>query len=198
VPFSPEQLSGYLAAWQNSSWLPFAVVLAFVAGTVLFVPILVTMLATAYLMPPAEAACCSLAGLVASAFVGYSIGRFGGDSVRKHIPQRLLRRLQTALSGNEMFSVALIRKLPVAPFLIVNIALGSLKISAKDFAMGTALGLLPAVILLGLLDQSYETAAHDYSAKKLVLSIGLSAVILALSYALQRKLSPKRSEDRRR
>ena len=54
------------------------------------------------------------------------------------------------LEGRGIMTVALLRKVPVAPFTIVNMFLGASAIPFREFMAGTALGMLPGIAAFAL------------------------------------------------
>ncbi len=182
MSFTAEQLTAYLEQWQTSGLLPFIVIGLYLVGTVLFIPVVVLFLVSAYLLPPIQGALCSLVGIVASSLIGYSLGRLGGNKILARVPKRIISKIRSKISGHEVLSVAIIRKIPIAPFIIVNMVLGAINIPAVHFALGTALGMTPAVILVGIFDQSYESAMGDPSPRTIALVVAVTAAALALAY----------------
>jgi phospholipase D1/2 len=68
-------------------------------------------------------------------------------------------------------SVAAIRLLPVAPFTIVSLAAGALRVPMKDYIIGSALGLLPGIIAITLLSGQLQRAVTGAGSRWLVLIV---------------------------
>jgi uncharacterized membrane protein YdjX (TVP38/TMEM64 family) len=89
-----------------------------------------------------------------------------------------------------------VRLVPVAPFTLVNLVAGALKISLSDYLIGTALGLAPGLLAMSLLgDQLARILAGPT-----LFDVGvLIAVVVAwagLSIALQPLLARARARRR--
>ncbi|WP_348240396.1 TVP38/TMEM64 family protein, partial [Salmonella enterica] len=59
-----------------------------------------------------------------------------------------VERLRNALDRSGIVAVATIRMVPIAPFTLVNLAAGSIDVRLRDYALGTALGIIPGTAVL--------------------------------------------------
>lgn len=177
-----DQLLNFLLQWQHSPWLPLLIVCSYIIGVLIFIPIPVLVLATALMLPPLQAVVCAESGIVLSGLTGLLIGRTLGEKLIGRLSSDIVDRVRRRLSGNEIISVTLLRKLPVAPFNLVNMALGALHVRASYFIFGTILGTAPLVILVTVLDSSIETITNENKPElyALVIPIWIATILLAL------------------
>jgi phospholipase D1/2 len=140
-----EALAGDVA---GSPWsFPIAVA-AFVASSILVVPVTLLISVSALIFGPWQGFICSLAGGVLSAMVSFGIGKaLGRDAVRR-LAGRRINRLSKRLSRRGLFTVITLRIVPVAPFTVINLVAGASHIRFRDLWLGTLLGMAPGALAL--------------------------------------------------
>ncbi len=185
---TPSDFAEYLSAWQSSPWLPLVIIACFVLGSAVFFPITALIIGTAYLLPPIEGALVSFVGIAAAGMIGFSVGRyFGAKAFRKPRLAAILQKVKSKVTGNEIISVAVMRKLPLGPFSLVNMALGACKLNPLYFTIGCVLGLSPIVILAAVFKHSYTADGGTSWSMFFTAALVLSGALL-LGYVLQRVL----------
>jgi phospholipase D1/2 len=128
-----------------------ALVVVYVVGSVLFVPMTLLVLLTVLWLGPWPAAGWALAGALSAATAAYALGRGQRREVLSRVPARWVRRLGRRLERGDLSSIALLRLVPVAPFAVVSLVAGALRVRFGVFLLGSALGLLPGLLALALL-----------------------------------------------
>jgi uncharacterized membrane protein YdjX (TVP38/TMEM64 family) len=130
---------------------PALVVLVYVAGTFVLCPITPLLVATALVFDPWRALGLGLAGALASAALGYVIGRL----VARHRPRWLesarVQPLRARLRRRGVLAMAAARLVPAGNFTLANIVAGALGIPLRDYLLGNVLGLLPGLLALTVL-----------------------------------------------
>ena len=145
-----ERVAASIEALRGNRWRVPLVLLAFVAGGVVSFPILVLIGATIVALGPVQGFLCAAAGTLLAAATSFAMGRIvGRQPMRKWLGKRG-RALERQLEGRGVVTVALLRKVPVAPFTIVNMFLGASGIPFREFIAGTALGMLPGIAAFAL------------------------------------------------
>jgi phospholipase D1/2 len=109
----------------------------------------------------------------------FSLGRLIGRKPLQRWLGPRLEALEQRIDRRGVIAIALIRKVPVAPFTLVNMSLGAIGIRHRDFLLGTALGMLPGIALFAFVSERAIDAWHNPTPQNLAL-IG-SAVVLWLS-----------------
>ena len=89
--------------------------------------------------------------------------------------------------------IAVIRKVPIAPFTFVNMLIGALGIRYRDFILGTALGMLPGIAAFAFVSDTAIAAWREPTPRNLAL-IGAAilvwlAVVLGIQHWLNRRAS---------
>lgn len=175
----PERLAA--AAETLRAW-PAAPVAAAVAGTVAavaMVPFVPLVIAAGLLFGPWTGFAVALGMGLASAAMGYGIGRgLWRESVRR-LAGRRARGLARLLARGGVPAMAAVRIVPVAPFAVVNLAAGSLGVRARDFMLGTLLGLAPGVFMLTVLGAGALRALERPSPGTIALVVAAAVVAVA-------------------
>ena len=139
----------WLAAAQGPWALPAAVV-CFAALAFLGVPQFVLIAAAAAAFGPWPGAAYSWVGTMVSALIGFWLGRTWGGRLLPAKGQGAVGRFMTLVARNGFLASLVIRLVPFAPFVVVNMAAGVTAIGLGDFAVGTAIGIVPKIALTAL------------------------------------------------
>ncbi|KVF65313.1 VTT domain-containing protein [Burkholderia vietnamiensis] len=116
-------------------------------------------------------------GTMAAAAATYGIGRWlGRDAVRRLAGSRA-NRLSERIGRRGVVAMAVLRLLPIAPFTIVNLVAGASHIGLRDYLIGTAIGMLPGIVLT-------VTFAHQLTAALSHPDPGAFAWLTAIGVAL--------------
>ncbi len=184
-------LSAYLnpaalvAAAQQLKQLPFTpllVVVAFVIGCLLMVPVMLLIAVTGIVFGIFPGALYALAGTLCAAAAGYGFGAvLGRDAARRLLGARL-NRLSRRVARHGTVAMILIRLLPLAPFGVVNMACGASHIRLRDYLLGTLIGILPGVLLTTAFAHNLMLALYRPSQQ--TLGILLIVVLLLVGFAI--------------
>jgi phospholipase D1/2 len=91
-------------------------------------------------------------------------------------------RLRERIVGHGIIAVAIVRIVPVAPYSIVGFMAGAARIHRGDYLVGTALGMLPGVVMYALfLDRARAALLDPHPLTWLLL---IAAIVLLASVAL--------------
>ncbi len=142
----PGEAAHWLALARGPWALP-AAVGAFAVLAFLGVPQFVLIAAAVVVFGPWWGALYSWVGTLASALVGFWMGRAFGAHLLSDLRSDSVARLTALLSRNGFVASLLIRLAPFAPFVVVNMAAGVGAISWLDFVAGTGLGIVPKIAL---------------------------------------------------
>jgi uncharacterized membrane protein YdjX (TVP38/TMEM64 family) len=126
-----------------------------------------------------------MSGLVVGALCGFGIGRkLTGNKLETLARSPRLGRIEEKLRCGGVGGVVVVRLVPVAPFTVVNMFLGILRIKTGDFVLGTFLGLLPGFLFSIFIGDRLRAMLHDQgSSNWLILAvqiIGAGAVLFLL------------------
>ncbi|HSZ53249.1 MAG TPA: VTT domain-containing protein [Caulobacteraceae bacterium] len=125
---------------------------------------------------PTLGAVYSWVGTMVSALVGFGLGRAWGANLLKRLHGETITRILATIARNGFIASLAIRLAPLAPFVVVNMAAGVSAVRLTDFAAGTAIGILPKILLTAFAGSSVIAALGGRSLLPILLLI-VAAVI---------------------
>ena len=180
-----------IVEWQNSvrahpAALLFVVGTYLAGGLVLF-PVTILNVATVFTFGPIRGNAYGLAGWLASAALGYAIGRaFKHKLFHRFAGPRIDRLLEQA-AGHGFLAVLTMRLLPVAPFTLVNIFIGTIPIRFRHFITASVVGRIPGIIVLTFAGLQLEQVLRNPGVGSFVALIVVLVLLLsAASWFLKR------------
>lgn len=171
-----------------SPWTPLGVLGAFVFGGFMMVPVTLMIAASAIVFGPLLGFLYAALGALSSAAVGFFVGRTLGREPVRRLAGAQLNRISRRLALNGVVTMTVLRLLPIAPFVLVNLVAGAMQLRFRDFFVGTALGMAPGIFAMTLLGVSAARVLHDGGAFSILLFVAVILVLAALGYGLQRWL----------
>lgn len=167
---------------------PLAVLAGYVLAVVLAMPIALMITVGVLVFGAWPGMLYALLGMLSGAVVTYGIGRLCGTYLLQRFADPSVLALGQRLQNRSLLMVVFVRVVPVAPFLILNITAGALKIRLRDYVLGTFLGLLPGVILMGLFMDRLTAAWRDPGLGSYV-GLGLwLALVVGVAWLLRKRL----------
>lgn len=186
-----DHLVGPMRMVAASDWAPLATIGIYLVGGLTLFPITVLIAVTAMVFGPWEGVLYSLLGSVAGALIGYAVGWLAGrraPSIWKMRDGRVARLIRV-FAGNGVIGIASLRMLPLAPFMLINLAAGAARVPFLDFAIGSALGLGPGIIAFNLMGVQFQQVLTQGRAEDVGVLLALLAGWLALTLLLQRLIN---------
>jgi uncharacterized membrane protein YdjX (TVP38/TMEM64 family) len=116
---------------------------------------------------------------VVSAAVTYGVGRLAGARALERFGGPTVSRLAGYVGQNAFAASFIIRNVPSAPFIVVNMAFGAARASLGSFLAGCALGVLPKTALVAMFGASFASLGRRGG-----LTEGLVAFALGLAWLL--------------
>jgi phosphatidylserine/phosphatidylglycerophosphate/cardiolipin synthase-like enzyme/uncharacterized membrane protein YdjX (TVP38/TMEM64 family) len=191
-----------IASWegslQNHPAAPVVVLAGYVVAGLAVFPVTILIAATAFAFEPWTALAYSLAGCVLSAMAIYALGyRLGRKTVMRFTGYRW-NRLHGLISKHGILAVATIRMIPVAPYSIVNLAAGAVRVRFRDFVLGTVVGMTPGVVGITLFTSQLEDMIQDPSGFTIIYLAVVLGLLLFAAATLRRWLGvgQQRGEER--
>ena len=172
----------------QSSLAPLILFIVFVVAALLMVPVTLLIIASVVVFGPYLGSTYALFGAVGSAMAGYVVGSIlGGDTI-KGLAGGKIKRISQKLAKRGIFTMVLVRIVPVAPFTIINLVAGASHIRMRDFFWGTLFGLIPGITAIALLTDRVQATLQDPQPSTVMILIAISAVIITIGYMLSRYL----------
>lgn len=191
--FSVERINGWMQQISDSQFTPLILLGLYLVGGLIVFPLVLLVAATAVIFGPWLGLAYALGGSLASAMLTYWIGSYLGRDALRRVAGSRIDRLDRWLSDRGILTVVTVRVIPIAPFTIVNLVAGASRISFRDYAIGTVLGMSPGIALMVLFLDRLTTAVQNPSTGTFVIVavIGVAAVaaFAGLRYLLRRHSS---------
>jgi uncharacterized membrane protein YdjX (TVP38/TMEM64 family) len=170
---------------------PVAVVACYVIGGLLMVPVMLVIAVTGIVFGPLYGSLYAIAGSLLSAAVSYGLGWWlGRDTVRRLLGPRI-NGLSRRIARRGIPAVVIIRTLPIAPFIIVNLVAGASHIRFRDYMIGTFLGMLPGIAITVTFVHHLAETVRNPSMGTISVLVALVALLIGFAMALQRLLAGK-------
>ena len=143
---SERTLEGWLGAARGPWSLPLAVA-AFAALAFVGTPQIVLIAAAVVAFGPGLGSAYSWVGTMVSALVGFQLGRSTGARPLERVSGDGVRRFMRLVGENGFLASLIVRLVPSAPFIVVNMAAGVTPMLLTHFLAGTGLGIVPKIVL---------------------------------------------------
>jgi len=157
---------------------PFALLIAVAAFAVLAflgAPQVMLIAAAVVAFGPWLGGAYSWVGTMVSASVGFWLGRLTGGRLLQRVRGEGLTRFVALIGRRGFLASLMIRLVPSAPFVVVNMAAGMTPMRFSAFLGGTAIGIVPKILLAAVAGHSVVQAGHNR------LWIGVGFLLLALA-----------------
>jgi phosphatidylserine/phosphatidylglycerophosphate/cardiolipin synthase-like enzyme/uncharacterized membrane protein YdjX (TVP38/TMEM64 family) len=165
---------------------PLIAVAAFALAGVLMVPMTLLIAVTGIVFGPVYGALYAIAGSALSAALSYGLGWWAGrDAVRSLLGERI-NRLSKRIARRGILAVMVIRVLPVAPFVVINVVAGASHISLRDFLVGTVLGMTPGIVLTVTFIHHLAEAVRRPSPGAIAVVALVALLLIATALGLQK------------
>jgi uncharacterized membrane protein YdjX (TVP38/TMEM64 family) len=151
---------------------------SFAALAFLGVPQFVLIAAAVAAFGPERGAVYSWVGTMVSALVGFGLGRAWGSRLLARMGGEATSKILAVIARNGFMASLAIRLAPFAPFVVVNMAAGVSAVRLADFAAGTAIGIIPKILLTAFAGDSVVAALGGRSLLPILLLILAAAIWL--------------------
>ena len=115
-------------------------------------------------------------GTVVSAWIHFLLGRFGGAKLVERYGGNTINRLSRFIGRNDFLASLIVRSVPTAPAVVVNMAFGASQANFWRYTAGVIIGSIPKILIVALLGESVMSAMGG----GLMLAIGLVVTMIAI------------------
>jgi len=144
-------------------WAPLLLVLAYTPASMVMFPRPLITMAAVVTFGPWEGLVYAMAGVLLAAIVGYALGRNINRNRVRRIAGPRLNKIAQVLHHRGIIAVALVRFVPIAPYLVVNVVMGAMRVKFSHYVIGTFIGMLPGSLAATVLSDQVATALKDPS-----------------------------------
>ena len=171
--------------------LPIAVA-AFAVLAFLGVPQFMLIAAAVVAFGPGAGFTYSWIGTMASSLVGFYLGRLAGARTLASFSGQGLRQFMELVGRNGFLASLIVRLVPSAPFIVVNMAAGVTPMRLVDFAAGTGLGIVPKIALTAFAGNSLARVLRGEGRATHILGLGLVVALwLAIGWFARKWLKAR-------
>ncbi|KQW83949.1 TVP38/TMEM64 family protein [Brevundimonas sp. Root1279] len=180
-----EKLEAWLQGYSGSPWAFAATVVLFIVAAFIGAPQFILIAACVVAFGPSLGFWYSWAATVASAAVTYWMGRGPTARLIDRYGGRTMGRLKGFVGKNAFYASFMIRNVPSAPFIVVNMAFGATRADFLKFLAGCALGVLPKTALVAFFGGAVVTAVSGDGIYTSLILAGVAVVWLGLMLAVR-------------
>ena len=175
-----ENLEAWLQGYAGSPWAFAATVALFIAAAFIGAPQFILIAACVVAFGPWFGFAYSWVATVVSAGVTYWLGRGPTARLLDRFGGRTLNRLKGFVGKNAFYASFMIRNVPSAPFIVVNMAFGATRASFPAYLLGCALGVLPKTALVAFFGGAVVSAVSGDGVWTSLILAGVAVVWLGL------------------
>jgi uncharacterized membrane protein YdjX (TVP38/TMEM64 family) len=168
----------WLSAAHGPWALPVAVG-AFAALAFIGVPQFVLIAAAVVAFGPWTGFAYSWIGTLVSSLVGFWLGRTFGGRLLQDLAGDGVAKFMKLIGKNGFLASLIVRLVPSAPFIVVNMAAGVTPMKLRDFAAGTAIGIIPKIALTAFAGNSIVQALRGGGNRHIVMLVVAVVVWIA-------------------
>jgi phospholipase D1/2 len=175
-----ETIIGWQLSVKNDPAAIYFVIGGYLLGSLVLFPVTILNVATVFTFGPILGNLYAFAAWLASAAMGYGIGRALGHQMVEKLAHSWLDRLIQPAERHGFVTVLTMRVLPVAPFTLVNFFVGASGIRFRDFFLASVVGRIPGIVMLTLAGIQMEHFLRRPAAMSVVL-LGLILILTPLA-----------------
>jgi uncharacterized membrane protein YdjX (TVP38/TMEM64 family) len=192
TPLADVVTAANVTAWAREFgdrwWAPFAVIAAPTLACLVMFPRPLITLAAVLVFGPWLGFAYAMAGIMVAALVSFFAGRFVRRDTVRRLAGRRLSRLSAVLRQRGLMAMTAVRLVPLAPFPVVGLVAGAIRVKLWHYALGTFLGNLPGVLAATVFADQIAAALEDASAVNWWVVGGVVAVLVVGTLAVRKWL----------
>ncbi|HEY7240552.1 MAG TPA: VTT domain-containing protein [Burkholderiales bacterium] len=182
---SAERVIDWSKAFGATWWAPIVVALSYTPACFVMFPRPLITLAAVIAFGPWLGFLYSLVGIVFAAVVTF----FAGKRMRRDTVRRLagpkIERMVGVLRRHGLLAMSLLRLVPLAPFFVVGLVAGAVRLKLWHLAAGTAVGMLPGTLAATLFGDQLQHALAGGGINWWIVG-GCAAVLAGGAYLVKR------------
>ena len=192
---SPDRIIEWAEDFASRPWAPFALMLLYTPASFVMFPRPLITLAAVVAFGPWRAVAYATAGILLAASANYLVGRRMNRATVRRIAGDRLNRISEVLRRRGIVAVTAVRIVPVAPFPVVGLVAGAIRVKFRDYLAGTALGMLPGAIATIVFGDQLTDALHDPSRINYWLMAGVVALFAVGIYVVRKWFAKEFRKD---
>jgi len=182
-------ITGWMTGLDDSLWAIPVTVFLFCALAFVGAPQWMLVTAAIIAFGPIEGSLLAWVASLASASLGFWVGHLAGAERLSRIDAKLIQKLSHAVRRNGFMTSLVVRLVPTGPAILVNLAAGVSRMKYAHFVSGTAIGIIPKIIVVALISQGVISGLSGS-----LMAIGFAAlalVAIGLSWVARKRLEAR-------
>ena len=181
-----ERVMAWARVVQETAWAPFALALAYTPAALVLVPRPVITVLLVIAFGPWLGIAYAVAGILIAALVTYYIGRALPRGTLRKVAGDKAEAVGKGARRHGVLSVLAFNLLPVPPFAVQNMIAGAAGIKVWEYAAGTLLSLIPALVAAAVLGDQIVAMLDDSAEVSWWAVGGMLAVFFAVTFFARR------------
>ncbi len=177
-----------IAMFKQRAYAPLVAVGVTAAGSLAGMPISVLIVAEVLVFGALAGGLYSLVGGLLGAVLAYQVGQSLGQNTLRRLAGPKLNHISQQVARQGIMAVVIVRMIPIAPFLVVNLVAGASHIRLRDFTIGSLIGLLPGTVALALVTDGVIRTANEPTFAHVALLLGVIAALALITLLLRKWL----------
>jgi uncharacterized membrane protein YdjX (TVP38/TMEM64 family) len=176
-----------LAGWFSDHWwAPVLVMAAYTPASFIMFPRWIITMTAVLAFGPWQGFVYGFIGILIAAVVTFLPGRLVERDTIRRVAGKKLKPVTQFMERKGLIAVTLVRLVPIAPFPVVNMVIGAMRVKLWHFVLGTFLGMLPGMLAATVLSDQLAAALEDPTRVNFWVIAAAVLVLVALAYFGQR------------
>ncbi len=167
-------------------WAPLLVVAAYTPASFIMFPRWIITMTAVLAFGPWHGFIYAFIGIIIAGVVTFLPGRLVERDTIRRVAGKKLKPVTRFMERKGLIAVTLVRLVPIAPFPIVNLVMGAMRVKLWHFALGTFLGMLPGMLAATVLSEQLAAALEDPTHVNFWLIAGAVLMLVTLAFFGQR------------
>lgn len=128
----------------------------------------------------------AMLGIIISSIVTYAVGRMIKRENVDRMAGDKLDDVISKLKKANFLIVSAVRLVPIAPFIVINLIAGAIRVKLSHFVIGTAIGMLPGALIATVFANQFNSYVGDSGGVNYPAIAGVIIMWLAIAYGVRK------------
>ena len=181
-----ERTMDWARSVRNVAWAPLALIAIYTPAAFVMFPRPLITLFSVIAFGPWRGFAFAMLGIVGSALATDFVGRALPDKTLRRLAGKRLEKTSSAVRKRGLLSVLAVTVAPVAPFPIVGMVAGAMRIKLWHYVLGTVLGMAPGTLATTVFAKQIENALENPELINYWVVAAVIAVLVAFVFVSRR------------
>ena len=188
---SPEKLNEQVSSMLTWPWAPLSLAAIYLLGNALMFPNIALNLAVIVALGSVWGVAAAMAGTLLAGVGAFLIGQRYGQNLLKRLDVKAMNRPLKMVRESGLPGMILLRMLPIAPYPVVNLAVGAGGIATATFILGTFIGVLPSLVAMGVIGFQLRQVWESPDPASISVLVLIVVAYVVLAWLIKRRLSSR-------